>query len=148
MSYVLDMEKCPQIMQTAYTVLTFEHQFDGAFMHVSPHTSTTIQKILNFSLFSSFMNSSDHHKAGVCIKNKYIAAKSVCFQLKFSILGDLEIISLTCPMSCPVSSNFTGQDIGQSQLSKIYKSTILFKQVKLILYVYKLYVFLLYRYLI
>ncbi len=32
------------------------------------------------------------------------------------MLGDFEDMSQTCPMSCPMSSNFNGQDIEQSQL--------------------------------
>ncbi len=41
----------------------------------------------------------------------------VFFYFKFRILGDYKDMSGTCLMSCPVSSNFTGYDIGWSQLS-------------------------------
>ncbi len=43
--------------------------------------------------------------------------EGVFFHLKFRILGDFEDIFRKCLMSCPESSNFTGQDIGWSQLS-------------------------------
>ncbi len=83
---------------------------------MAPCTLTIIQNLLNFSLFSAFSISSDLHKAGARIK-KYIVQPKVFFHLKFRILRDFEDISGTCPMSCPVFSNFIGQDKGQSQLS-------------------------------
>ncbi len=49
--HILDMAKCPQTTQTACPVGTYKYQFDGAFVHVAPSTSTIIQKIVQFFTF-------------------------------------------------------------------------------------------------
>ncbi len=51
---VLNMAKCPQIMLTVCPVWTFEYWFDGAFVHVAPHTSTIIQKSQFFHFLVHF----------------------------------------------------------------------------------------------
>ncbi len=83
--HVLDMAKCPQIMQTACPIQTFEYWFVGSFMYVAPCTSSIIQKILKFSLFSAFLSSLDFTKQ----MNDLVPSK-VFFHLKFRLLVDFD----------------------------------------------------------
>ncbi len=111
---VLDMSWTWKNVLKSHRQCVLTRHLNTRLMAVTPHKSSMVQENLNFSLFSAFLKSLDLHKLVAYIENR--VRWTVFLYLKFRILGDYEDLSQTCPMPCHMSSNFTGQDIGRSQL--------------------------------
>ncbi len=83
-----------------------------------PHTQHPSSKKLElftfYFIFEQFMPSQSRYA------NKNILWPKVFFHLKFRALGDLRTYPghVQCPMSCPVPSNFTGQDPTKSKITQ------------------------------